>query len=124
MSRNTTPPWSRRRATQPARVTVDPASDARSVPASWLRSTWLPFSGRREGAAAATGSRSPCHGGTDDVEQLPDLDRVLLAAAQVLELPDAVGQVALADDHGVRRPGPVGGLHGALEPAVAVDGVR
>src|SRR5688572_7980557 len=40
-SRKTTPPWSRRRATQPARVTVVPASDARSVPASWVRSTGL-----------------------------------------------------------------------------------
>src|SRR5215217_4365230 len=38
-----TPPWSRRRATQPARVTVVPASDARSVPASWVRSKVVPF---------------------------------------------------------------------------------
>src|SRR3954470_4950954 len=45
-SRKTTPPWSRRRATQPARVTVEPASDARSVPASWVRSKGVPFGGR------------------------------------------------------------------------------
>src|SRR3954447_2529103 len=42
-SRKTTPPWSRRRATQPARVTVVPASDARSAPASWVRSKGMPF---------------------------------------------------------------------------------
>src|ERR1700741_89825 len=34
-----TPPWSRRRATQPANVTCWPASPARSEPAAWLRST-------------------------------------------------------------------------------------
>src|SRR3954452_18956194 len=38
-STKTPPPWARRRATQRARVTVVPASDARSVPASWVRST-------------------------------------------------------------------------------------
>lgn len=32
-----TPPWSRRRATQPASVGVWPACAARSVPASWVR---------------------------------------------------------------------------------------
>src|SRR4051794_8335816 len=45
-SRKTTPPWSRRRATQPARVTVVPASVARSAPASWVRSTEEPFGGK------------------------------------------------------------------------------
>src|SRR3954465_4957844 len=44
-STKTTPPWSRRRATQPASVTVVPASEARSVPASWVRSTRGPFRG-------------------------------------------------------------------------------
>src|SRR4051812_25194832 len=44
-SRKTTPPWSRRRATQPARVTVVPASDARRVPASWVRSKVDAFRG-------------------------------------------------------------------------------
>src|SRR2546429_8116764 len=33
----TTPPWSRRRATQPASTTCSPACAARSVPASWVR---------------------------------------------------------------------------------------
>ena len=34
-----TPPWSRRRATQPASVTVWPASAARNEPAVRVRST-------------------------------------------------------------------------------------
>jgi hypothetical protein len=38
-----TPPWSRRRATQPANVTCCPASLLLSEPAAWLRSTKLPF---------------------------------------------------------------------------------
>ena len=38
-SRKATPPWSRRRATQPASVTVSPACSARSVPASCVRIT-------------------------------------------------------------------------------------
>src|SRR5271169_4490260 len=36
-SMKTTPPWSLRRATQPASTTCSPACDARSVPASWVR---------------------------------------------------------------------------------------
>src|SRR3954467_1140751 len=42
-SRKTTPPWSRRRATQPARVTCRPASGARREPASCVRSKAVPF---------------------------------------------------------------------------------
>src|SRR5918993_1668598 len=38
-SRKATPPWSRRFATHPARVTVCPVWAARRVPASWVRST-------------------------------------------------------------------------------------
>jgi hypothetical protein len=34
-----TPPWSRRRDTQPVNVTVCPAFSARSDPAKWVRST-------------------------------------------------------------------------------------
>ena len=40
-SMKVTPPWSRRRATQPASVTVWPACSARSEPASWVRITCL-----------------------------------------------------------------------------------
>ena len=40
-----TPPWSRRRATQPARVTVCPTCSARRVPARWLRITDSRLSG-------------------------------------------------------------------------------
>ena len=36
-SKKTTPPWSRRAATQPASVTSFPASAARTVPAPWVR---------------------------------------------------------------------------------------
>ena len=41
-SRKATPPWSRRRATHPVRVTVWPVWAARRVPASWVRSTGGP----------------------------------------------------------------------------------
>ena len=40
-----TPPWSRRRATQPARVTVCPTCSARRVPARWVRITDSRLSG-------------------------------------------------------------------------------
>ena len=42
-SRKATPPWSRRRATQPARVTVWPTCSARRAPASWVRITGFSF---------------------------------------------------------------------------------
>ncbi|BBX74024.1 hypothetical protein MSHI_19300 [Mycobacterium shinjukuense] len=42
-----TPPWSRRRATQPASVTCCPASLSRSAPAAWLRSTNNPLHRKR-----------------------------------------------------------------------------
>src|SRR5918998_1991241 len=64
------------------------------------------------------------HARTHPLEQLAHGDGVLLAGAHVLELTDALGQVALADDDDVRGARPVGGLHRALEPAPAVDGVR
>jgi hypothetical protein len=64
------------------------------------------------------------HARTHRVEQLAHGDGALLAGAHVLELADALGQVPFADDDDVRGARPVGGLHRALEPAPAVDGVR
>src|SRR5262245_61973805 len=46
-----TPPWSRRRATQPASVTVVPASLARRPPASWVRITAHLLASRTHAAA-------------------------------------------------------------------------
>src|ERR687886_2818371 len=63
------------------------------------------------------------HARTHPLEQLAHRDGVLLAGAHVLQLADALGQVALADDDDVRGARPVRGLHRTLEPAPAVDGV-
>ena len=51
-----TPPWSRRRATQPAKVTCCPASLSRSEPAAWLRSTNTPFHARIGTSAQSRGA--------------------------------------------------------------------
>src|SRR5687767_8478882 len=74
-------------------------------------------------ARASFSRRSLPHRRTDRLEQLAHGDRALLAGAQVLELPHALGEVPLPDDDDVRSTRPVGRLHRALEPAVAVDGV-
>ncbi len=56
-----TPPWSRRRATQPARVTVVPASAARRPPASWVRITECSFTASScvRHSLRSTGTRAP-----------------------------------------------------------------
>src|SRR5215213_7522233 len=96
-SRKTTPPWSRRRATQPARVTVEPASDARSVPASWVRSKEVPFRGR-------AGSPAVVHVGADALV-VHALEVGELGVGQRCEgrggdVAADLGDVAGAGDHG------------------------
>ena len=54
-SMNMTPPWSRRRATQPARVTFCPASVVRSEPAACVRSTKTPCEWPEETTAKCRG---------------------------------------------------------------------
>ena len=98
-SRKATPPWSRRRATQPARVTVVPACSSRSVPAEWVRIT----------------GGAPRGGG-----QVVERDGGLLAGPQVLDGGGAGLEVTVAEHHRVRRAAAVRGLHRALQAAVAV----
>src|SRR5258706_14040016 len=91
-----TPPWSRRRATQPASVTVVPASAPRRVPDSWDRITGSPsanyarrpiLSPQRGGHVLGRGV--PVVAGRGD----------LLAGADVLDLVAALGRGAGREPH-------------------------
>ena len=78
---------------------------------------------RAGSARAVAASITPPHSHAASRTAHPTGHRVLLTGAHVLELADALGQVAVADDDDVRGTRPVGGLHRALEPPVAVDDV-
>ena len=80
-SRNATPPWSRRRATHPARVTVSPTWAALRVPASWVRITAAPSVDGDAGGGGLRPAGSRCRD-----------RRRLVAAADVLDLVPAPGR--------------------------------
>src|SRR4029450_10948105 len=114
-SRKATPPWSRRRATQPARRTWVPASPARRLPQAWVRmapSRGPLGAGRsRTGSGIGSSSRDPPPPGHHPGRRAGRL----LAGAHVADGGLAGGQLLLAeDDHGPGA-GPGRGLHVAVE---------
>ena len=113
-----TPPWSRRRATHPARVTVCPACSARRVPAAWVRITVRGYPAtpgdRPPGsppAATAAGS-TPAPSGA----RRPGPTRAARAGSAAPRTRSGSGSVAR---RAPRRPGSRSGATASSEPVPA-----
>ena len=111
-------PCSRRRATQPQRLTVRPASLARSVP-HWSVRMLVGRPVLMTATTCRTASTRPVRG-TASCRRSPRPSSVRRARS----VTDACGQLVRSDDHGHLRARPVGRLHLALHAPLVERPVR